>query len=246
MELFGDYHTHTKYSKFNHGKNTILEMVKSAEDLGLKEIAITDHGPRHLVGMWKRNIKKARREIDEINKTSKVKVLLGMECNFLDFNGKTDYPTKYDEYFDIRLVGFHRAVFVNPFTYFRFFFKNIHDKNGKYIEKNTDAYIKAIERYKFNFITHPQEYARVNLMRLAEYCSKHNVYLELNNRHFRYSKEEIEMLINNTDVKFIVNSDAHNRRVVGQVNRIFEIIKEYNIPVDRIVNIDKLPELKKG
>ena len=28
MKIIGDYHTHSKYSKFHHGKNTILEMVR--------------------------------------------------------------------------------------------------------------------------------------------------------------------------------------------------------------------------
>ena len=45
MILTADYHTHTPYS---HGKNTVLENVTAAKKLGLKEIAITDHGFNHL------------------------------------------------------------------------------------------------------------------------------------------------------------------------------------------------------
>ena len=30
MILFGDYHTHTKYSRHNHGKGTILENASVA------------------------------------------------------------------------------------------------------------------------------------------------------------------------------------------------------------------------
>ena len=41
MLLTGDYHTHTIYS---HGKGTVLENVMRAKEVGLQEIAITDHG----------------------------------------------------------------------------------------------------------------------------------------------------------------------------------------------------------
>ena len=46
MILTADYHTHTPYS---HGKNTVAENVARAKELGLKEIAITDHGLTHIV-----------------------------------------------------------------------------------------------------------------------------------------------------------------------------------------------------
>ncbi len=245
MKIFGDYHTHSVYSKFHHGKNTVREMVSRAEEIGLKELAITDHGSRHLVGILPWKIKKIRREIDEINKTSKIKVYLGMECNFLNFKGKTDLPKKYADLIDIKIVGMHRALFINPFTYFSFVFKNVRDKSGKYIEKNTDMYIKALEKYKFNFISHPQEYVKVNLKRLAIYCAEHNVYLELNTRHFRYTREEIEMLINETKVKFIINSDAHSALAIGHVENSINKVKEFNIPIDRIVNLDKIPDFKR-
>ena len=44
MALSGDYHTHTKYSRHNHGKGTIEEQVKAAVEKGLAQVAITDHG----------------------------------------------------------------------------------------------------------------------------------------------------------------------------------------------------------
>ena len=44
MKLTADYHTHTIFS---HGKGTILENALSAKEIGLKSIAITDHGFSH-------------------------------------------------------------------------------------------------------------------------------------------------------------------------------------------------------
>ena len=45
MILTADYHTHTPYS---HGKNTVAENVAQAAKIGLKQVAITDHGFTHL------------------------------------------------------------------------------------------------------------------------------------------------------------------------------------------------------
>ena len=50
--MIADYHTHTIFS---HGKGTIEDNVQSAISKGLKEIAISDHGPGHLTYGVKRN-----------------------------------------------------------------------------------------------------------------------------------------------------------------------------------------------
>ena len=47
MLLYGDYHTHSIYSRNHHGKGTVLENASVAADKGLKQIAITDHGFNH-------------------------------------------------------------------------------------------------------------------------------------------------------------------------------------------------------
>ena len=49
MRLWGDYHTHTSYS---HGRGTVGDMVLAAKDRGLKEVAITDHGPGATCLAW--------------------------------------------------------------------------------------------------------------------------------------------------------------------------------------------------
>ncbi len=63
MKLTADYHIHSTYSKNNHGKSTIEEIVKTSVELGLKEIAITDHGPKHfLYGIKKNKIVEAKKK----------------------------------------------------------------------------------------------------------------------------------------------------------------------------------------
>ena len=65
IEIYADYHTHTKYS---HGKGTIMENVLVAKSKGLTEIAITDHGLRHIAfGVRANRIERMRDEIAAIN-----------------------------------------------------------------------------------------------------------------------------------------------------------------------------------
>ncbi|MFR6641738.1 MAG: PHP domain-containing protein [Christensenellales bacterium] len=59
MAYWGDYHTHTYYS---HGKGTIEDNVRAAAEKGLKQIAITDHGFRHMMyNVRHMDLKKCRR-----------------------------------------------------------------------------------------------------------------------------------------------------------------------------------------
>ena len=81
MILTGDYHTHTPYS---HGKNTVLENAMAAKEKGLKQIAITDHGFNHILfGLRRRKLGALRREVEEAEKITGVKVLMGMESNLI-------------------------------------------------------------------------------------------------------------------------------------------------------------------
>lgn len=243
MKITGDYHTHTKYSKFLHGKNTLEEMVEAAEKAGLKEIAITDHGFYHFFGITKKNLKKLRAQIDELNKTSKVKVLLGMECNLLGLRGQTDLKESAKPLLDIRLFGFHRALVGGWWSYIKLLFSNIFLSKEKAIERNTDAYINAIKSGDFDIITHPQEYIKVNIKKLAEAAAEHNTYIEINNRHCVFSKQDIYDMLD-TKVMFLLNSDAHSVGRVGVVDKSVKLASDCNIPISRIANVGKIPKFK--
>ena len=234
MKQTGDFHTHSKFSRFGHGKDSIQDMVKQAEELGLASLAITDHGPRHIFfPISKKNLKKAREIVDQINKTSKVKVYLGVEANLVGFNGDIDLTDEQLKMLDILCVGYHMGSFAD---FVGFVFKK--NNSQKQIEKNTQAYINLLNRYNVNVITHIQEHIRVNLKPIAELCAKKGTLIEINNKHLRLSSEDAKILIE-SGCKMIVNSDAHSKDKVGKVDNALNFIKQNNIPLDRVVNIDK-------
>lgn len=244
QKILGVYHTHSKFSKFFHGKDSAEDNIREAENLGLTEYAISDHGFKHFFGIRKKNIKRLRKIIDELNRKTNVKTLMGMELNLLGVNGETDFTAECEECLDIRLMGVHRAGRVSIKNLFAFILPNLFNgKSKKVIERNTDAYIKAIKKYNIDIVTHPQEYVRVNLVRLAEACVENNCYLEINNKHLNITDEEIQELLK-TDVKFIISSDAHKKENILRVERALEFVARNNIPEERIANLNKLPDFK--
>ena len=241
-EIWGIYHTHSKYSKFNHAKNTVEEMIDGAESLGLKEYAITDHGNRHIFGIRKKNIPKLKERIVKYSKCKNVICKMGLEFNLLGANGECDFVEKYADLYDIRLLGAHKAGLVNVKNFFKFILPNIFkNKSQKVKNMNTESYLKAVKKYKIDIITHPNEYIKIDPYKLAKGCVENNCYLELNEKHMSLSPDDIfEML--KTDVKFVISSDAHSVARIGCVERSINFCKENNIPIERVANWEKLPD----
>ena len=235
MMILGDYHTHSKYSAFNHGKNTIEEMVESAKTKGLTNLAITDHGPKHLFfGIRRKNIDKARIEVDNINAKLAAedgplkKVYLGVEANLMSKNGDIDLKQKDLEKLDILLVGYHRGTLNS--------LRRPLASEKKQKEIYTKAYINLVYKYNVDIITHPCEYIKVDCKRLAEACAKTDTLIEINTRHFRFTDSDMLDMIN-TGVKFIVSSDAHRKTKIASVSEALAIVSKFNI-ADRVVNLN--------
>ena len=242
MKVRADYHTHSRYSRLHHGKHTIDQMAKRAKEIGLDEIAITDHGPEHyLFGIRTKNLRRANEETRAASKKYGINVYMGIEANLMGQDGRIDLSDEQIRDLDILLVGFHKAT--RP-DFVKYFNKKNRDSQEQ-IEKNTQAYINAINRYPIDIITHLNEYIRVDTKRVAEACAKRGTILEFNSKHMKFTDEDIKILLD-SGVNFVVSSDAHSTKRVCDVDSCLQLIKKHNIPLDRVKNIDKtLTFLKK-
>ncbi|CAM0496530.1 PHP domain-containing protein [Thermoanaerobacter kivui] len=240
MKIFADYHTHTVYS---HGKGSIEDNVKRAIKLGLREIAITDHGPAHIFyGLRKKDFKKMREEIDKINeKYPQIKVLMGVEANLISVDGSIDVPDELMEYLDILLMGYHTGVMPKDFyNGVQLFGKNLLSKyigllKAEMREKNTQAMINAIKKYKIDIITHPGAKVDIDTMRLAKAAKERGTALEINASH-GYMTVEFVKIAKSEGCKFVINSDAHTPLRVGDFKRGIEIAKEAGLTEEDIIN----------
>lgn len=251
MVLTADYHTHTPFS---HGKNTVLENAEMAKQVGLKEMAITDHGYTHVVfGLRRRKIQEYRRQCEEASKETGVKVLVGIEANVLGEDGYSDLKESDYKDFDVYLCGTHISVWYKPFIreLFKFCARNFlteHlnlEHSNKLIEYNTRAYCNTIKRNPIDVLTHVNYLCKCDSLEVAKVASDYGTYLELNAKKMHFTDDELMDMALKTSVRFVIDSDAHSANRVGEIARVKEQLERINFPLDRIDNIDgRLPNFR--
>jgi putative hydrolase len=248
MILTADYHTHTKYS---HGKGTVLENALSAKELGLKEIAITDHGFSHpAFGLRKRKLPSLIEDCRLATEETGVKTLVGVESNLISDKGKTDLPVKLYDKFDIFLMGIHKFVTYTPPTFFKLFVPNQFcsmlkkEPSKRLIAENTKAVINAIKNNPIDILTHLNFVSYTDAVEVAKCASDYGTYIELNSKKQHLSDEEIFKVVQ-TGVNFVIDSDAHSPSRVGEISLVANMLARVEVPLDRIFNIDgKTPDFR--
>lgn len=249
MILTADYHTHTPYS---HGKNTVLENANAAKKLQLKEIAITDHGFNHIIFGLKRNkLADLRNEINEAEKLTGVKVLMGMESNLISLDGSTDMLAADLPHFDIYLLGIHEVLRYKSFSDFYNImlcnytaYKFGKKPSQKVIANTTNAYINAIKNNPVDILTHINYKCCCDLKEIAKVCADYGTYIEISTKKRHISPEEMEMMAS-VGARFVINSDAHSADRVGDLKLAEELLKDSSFLLNKIDNIDgRIPKFR--
>lgn len=236
MRTAADYHIHSTYSRRNHGKSTIEEIVEKAVELNLEEIAITDHGPGHwLFGIQEEKMPEAKEKINKMReKFPQIKILYGVEANILDYDGRTDISDAVRKYCDIVLCGFHMGALFTTFNdAFKFTVKN---KFSDMAQKNSVAFVKAMKRYDINILTHPGDKIPLDIDMIAKAAEETNTMLEINNSHGHLNAEEIK-IASKYNVKFVINSDSHIKHTIGSCENGLKAAVEAKLDLNRIINL---------
>ena len=242
MLLTGDYHTHTVYS---HGKGTVLENALRAKEIGLQEIAITDHGFEQLAfGLRHREIPQLVKDCREASEMTGLRVYVGTEANLCDEQGRTDLKKEDYKDFDIFLMGIHRFVkFTSFYDFWNLLMRNslhttLHIKPSKsLIRYNTHAIVNAIKNYPIDVITHLNYQSFCDVTEIAKAARDYGTYIELNSKKVHLSDEEVEA-VRDTGVQFIIDSDAHSVDRIGDTALVDKLLERVDIPREQIANID--------
>ncbi len=219
-----DVHTHTVAS--GHAYSTLTEMVTMAASRGLEILGITEHGPAipgSCLPIYYTNLHVVPRMI------SGVRLLLGSEVNILDTRGTLDLDECTLDKLDIVIAGIHGRCW-----------------QGGTPAEDTQGMIAAIENPRVHIISHPVDgTAAIDIEAVVLAARDAHTLLEVNNhslapiRHFTKARDNnLELLrqCKRHDMPIILGSDAHITYQIAQYDRVLELVKEVDFPVEQILN----------
>lgn len=249
--ITGDYHTHTVYSckgVYRHGKGIVEENALAARRLGIKEIAITDHGPA--LKFYGLKISKVPRCIEDIEKTLKkysdMKIFMSVEANIIDTPSGIDIEEKDKHLFDFIIAGYHYGcakgkMIGNMISFSRCMPSGSYERLKS---QNTDNMLKALYMNDIKILTHPCDNAPFDRKEVWRACEDTDTLVELNNRHDNLSVEDIgEIAIR--DIKFVISSDAHKPEEVGRCEIAMTKVIRAGLDISRVVNMERRDRLWK-
>jgi putative hydrolase len=213
-----DLHVHSLFS--DCGLHTYLELLERAHHIGLKAIAVTDHGLTlggRLTSTFFDRLKSPYADLT---------LYKGIELNVLDEQGKVDLPRQYLPHIDILLLGLHPNL--APLSR----------------ERNTGALIAAIEKnHCIDIISHPNDPVYpVDYARLAQAARRAGVALELNNSKILYSRSTVDDTLKLVQTckeigcLMAVNSDTHAILELGDDSAVRPLLDKVKFPEELIVN----------
>lgn len=239
MVVVADYHMHTKLS--GDSKNDLEAIVIKAVSIGLKEIAITDHGPSHSgFGVKKAEYLKLRGEIDRLNeKYPQIKILLGLEANLLGTEGDIDIDQEMWQVIDWVNAGYHfgsrltKDYKIHIINFLSKFSKRYHEKAKRL---NTKSMVNAMRKNKINMMTHPGAKGPIDIEEVAKVASEVGTILEINNSHGHLTVDEIKVAMR-YPVKFAVCSDSHNIENIGNVAQALDRAYIAGVDITMLYNV---------
>lgn len=219
----GFFHFHTTSSD---GNNTLEEMINEVARSGFNYAVVCDHSKSafYANGLKEDRIHEQRKEIDDFNKTSKIKVYHGIESDILR-DGSLDYPDEI-------------------LSEFQFIVASIHSLFNLSEEEMTSRIIKAVENPYTDILAHPtgrlllsRDGYKVDIKKVIDACAANKVAIEINAnphrldldwRNLFYAREK-ECLIT-------INPDAHSTDGVSDIEYGIMIARKAGVQPKEVLN----------
>lgn len=224
MNIYMDLHTHTTAS--GHGYSTLKENIEAAQQLGLKYLGLSEHGPAMPGGphiYFFSNYRCIPRRYGEL------RLFCGVEANIMDYEGSLDMEEDILKKMDYVIASMHTQC-VKPGS----------------MEENTRASVRAMQNPYVKILGHPDDSRfPLDYETLVQAAVKEKVALEVNNSSLnpqaarKGGRENIATLLKTCkkyQAPIILGTDSHICYAVGRFDEALELIREVDFPKELILN----------
>jgi len=206
-DIRGDFHIHSDFdieTTHDLGSSGLIELVNMANKLDYGYIAISDHNPsisRHnskqIIDLIKRRNEFIDKFLSSRVNTVKINIFKSLEID-ISGDGSIAIPDEALELLDFAIVSVHSQFMGDE-------------------KKQTDRILRALSHQKVRILGHPtgrqllrRRGIKCDWDQIFEYCSKKNIWLEVNGNPFRMDLPDLLIKkAKRMGVKFVIGTDSH-------------------------------------
>ncbi len=236
MKYVMDLHTHT--IACGHAYSTLQENIARAQEIGLKVLGLSEHGPATRGGpdiMFFWNLKIVPRQYGDL------RLLCGIEANITDREGHLDVDEFTLSRLDYCIASMHTFCL----------------ECGS-VEENTQAAINAMKNPYVTILGHPDDSRYpLDYEKLVLAAVREKVVLEVNNSSLhplsarQGARENIRQLLvacKRYRCPIVLGTDSHISYDIGGFEQAQELLLEVDFPEELIINtsVEKLENMLSG
>ncbi|RGX30064.1 phosphatase [Enterocloster asparagiformis] len=224
MRTVADLHTHTSVSQ--HAYSSLDEMARSAAELGLAAIGITDHGPGMMDGAIRHHFYCMRGLPKAVHG---LRLVAGAEVNIKDFDGGLDLDRDVLRQLDFVVASYHVEA-IDPAA----------------SEQHTRGWLNVIANPDVDCLGHcGNPVFACDYEAVVKACREHGKAVEINSSSFKVRPGSSEtcravaLLCKEYGVPVLISSDAHSRYLVGDHQAAIRLLESVGFPEELVINGEK-------
>ena len=224
IRTVADLHTHTSVSQ--HAYSSLDEMARSAAELGLAAIGITDHGPGMMDGAIRHHFYCMRGLPKAVHG---LRLVAGAEVNIKDFDGGLDLDRDVLRQLDFVVASYHVEA-IDPAA----------------SEQHTRGWLNVIANPDVDCLGHcGNPVFACDYEAVVKACREHGKAVEINSSSFKVRPGSSEtcravaLLCKEYGVPVLISSDAHARDFGGDHRAALRLLESGGFPEELVINGEK-------
>ena len=230
-DVQGLVHCHTHYSD---GKNSVEEMARGADAMGMKYLTITDHSPTafYAKGLELDRLKRQWEDIAKAQEKVKVRLLRGTESDILA-DGSLDYPDAVLEQLDVIVASVHNRFKMDA-------------------DQMTARIVSAMRRPQFKIwghalgryvLTRPP--FKVHMERILDVIAESRAAVEINGDPHRLDMEPRWVREGRRrGIRFVISTDAHSVNALRNVRWGVDMARRGWLTAEEVLNTRGVDEFR--